>query len=95
MNYFLEIGKTYRVSCFAKSDINTNGMFRLWCHDDNTGVKPLVDLTTYFKTPSIEGEKVELIFKAEYTKNIRIHLQYKPGRGTIEISDVRLQKLKI
>ena len=94
LNYILEIGKTYEISCFAKSDTGTNGMFQLWCHDD-TGVKPDgVDVSTPYKTPSTEGEKIKLNFKADYNKSIRIHLQYTPGQGRIEISDVRISELK-
>lgn len=95
LNFFLEIGKTYEISCFAKSDINTDGMFQLWCHDD-TGAKPDgVNVSTPYKTPSTDGEKIKLNFKADYNKNIRIHLQYKPGQGRIEVSDVRISELKI
>jgi len=94
LNYILEIGKTYEISCFAKSDINTNGMFQLWCHD-KIGAKPDgVDISTPYKTPLPEGEKIKLNFKAEYNKNIRIHLQYTPGQGQIEVSDVRISELK-
>jgi hypothetical protein len=65
-------------------------MFQLWCHD-KTGVKPDgVEVSTEFKTPSEHGEKISLIFKAGFNKNIRIHLQYKPGQGRIEISDIRI-----
>jgi hypothetical protein len=95
LNYILEIGKTYEISCFAKSDAGTTGMFQLWCHDD-TGVKPDgVNVLTPFKTPSTEGERIKLNFKADYNKSIRIHLQYTPGQGRIEISDVRISELKI
>ncbi len=94
LNYMLDIGKTYEISCFAKSDTGTTGMFQLWCHD-NTGAKPEgADESTTFKTPSVEGEKIKLIFKADYNRNIRIHLQYTPGQGRIEISDVRVSELK-
>lgn len=94
LNYILEIGKTYEISCFAKSDTGTTGMFQLWCHDD-TGVKPDgVNVSTPYKKPSTEGEKIKLNFKADYNKSIRIHLQYTPGQGRIEISDVRISELK-
>jgi len=93
LNYILEIGKTYEISCYAKSNIGTNGMFQLWCHD-NTGVKPEgMDVLTQYKTPSVEGEKIKLDFKANYNRSIRIHLQYTPGQGLIEISDVRISEL--
>jgi hypothetical protein len=93
LNYILELGKTYEISCFAKSDTGTTGMFQLWCHDD-TGVKPDgVNIKTPFKTPSTEGEKIKLNFKADYNKSIRIHLEYTPGQGRIEISDVRISEV--
>ena len=93
LNNFLEIGKTYEISCFAKSEINTTGMFQLWCHD-KTGVKPDgAEISTPYQIPSINGEKIRLNFRAEFNKNIRIHLQYKPGQGKIEISDIKISKL--
>jgi hypothetical protein len=94
LNNHLEIGKTYEVTCFVKSDINTNGMFKLWCHD-KTGTKPaIIDESTLYKTPSTNGEIIKLNFKADHNRNIRIHLQYKPGQGRIEISDVKIYELK-
>jgi hypothetical protein len=94
LNNLLEIGKTYEISCFAKSLNNTNGMFQLWCHD-NTGTKPDgVSEMTEFKTLSTEGERIQLNFKAAYNKNIRLHLQYKPGQGQIEVTDVKINEFK-
>jgi len=95
LNNKLVIGNTYEISCFAKSERNTTGMFKLWCHDE-TGVSPHgVRVETPYKTPSTMGEIIKLIFKADFNKNIRIHLQYTPGQGRIEISDVRILELKI
>ena len=92
LNNILEVGKTYEISCFAKSDPNTTGMFQLWCHDQ-TGVKPDgVNVSTPYKTPSTNGEKIKLNFKADYNKNIRIHLQYTIGQGRIEIGDVKISE---
>ena len=94
LNNILEIGKTYEISCYAKSDPETTGMFQLWCHDQ-TGVKPDgVNVSTPFRTPAPGGEKFRLTFKADYNKNIRIHLQYTPGQGRIEVSDIRISELK-
>lgn len=93
LNDFLEIGKKYEISCFAKSDPSTTGMFQLWCHDQ-TGSKPDgATAITPYKTPSTNGERVALNYAAQYNQNIRIHLQYTPGQGRIEISDVRVYKL--
>jgi len=92
LNNILEIGNTYEISCFVKSVLNTNGMFKLWCHD-NTGITPNgSDESTDFKTPSVDGEFIKLYFKAKYNNNIRIHLQYKPGQGQIEVRDIRISE---
>lgn len=94
LNNILEVGMTYEISCFARSDSNTNGMFQLWCHDQ-TGVKPDgSNSSSPYKTPNVEGEIIKLNFKAEYNKNIRIHLQYTPGQGLIEVGDIRIYKPK-
>lgn len=95
LNNFLEVGKTYEVSCFVKSDEKTNGMFQLWCHD-NTGVVPYgSDTSTEFLTPKTEGEKVSLFFRAIFNKNIRVHLQYLPGKGRIIVSDVKISEAQV
>ena len=95
LNNLLEVGKTYEISCFAKSDENTDGMFQLWCHD-NTGVVPYgSDTSTPFRIPAVEGEKISLFFRAIYNKNIRVHLQYLPGKGRIIISDVKINEAQI
>ena len=89
---FLEIGKSYEVSCFVKSEMNTTGKFQLWCHD-NSGNPNVVSVTTNYKTPSIQGETIALKFIAAHNRNIRIHLQYKSGEGKIEVSDVKIAAL--
>lgn len=88
---FLELGKTYGVSCFAKSDPNTTGKFRLWCHN-NIGDVGITEATP-FKTPSVDGELIKLPFKAEINTNFRIHFQYIPGKGKIVIKDLKVRKL--
>ena len=94
LNNLLELGGIYEISCIAKSSPNTNAMFQLWCHDQ-TGSKPYgVDVKTPYATPSVEGDKISLNFKADFNKNVRIHLQYKPGEGSIEVSELRIAQLK-
>jgi hypothetical protein len=92
LNNFLDIGKTYKISCYAKSTAGTSASFQLWCHDQKVK-SPKTDVSTSYKTPSVEGEIIELRFKAEFNKHIRIHLQYKPGKGQIEISNVKISEL--
>ncbi len=93
LNNILEVGKVYEISCFVRSDENSTGMFQLWCHDQ-TGITPDgAKEASPFQTPSIRGEIVKLNFRADYNKNIRIHLQYTPGLGQIEVSNVKLYKL--
>jgi hypothetical protein len=91
----LEIGKTYEISCFVKAALHTTGKFRLWCHDETGTGNSKVNATTDFTTPSPFGEEIKLNFTPLRTKNIRIHLQYMPGEGCIEVSDVRITELKI
>ncbi|OGU93071.1 MAG: hypothetical protein A2475_14210 [Ignavibacteria bacterium RIFOXYC2_FULL_35_21] len=90
----LENGKTYEISCFAKSDIGTEAKFQLWCHDQKDPNSSRTTVATDYKIPSYNGEKFSLNFKAEYNNDIRIHLQYLPGKGRIEVRDVRISELK-
>jgi len=89
----LELGKTYEVSCFAKSDAGTTGRFQLWCHDKLNNEIDDSDESTPFNTPPTNGKIITLTFKAKYNKNIRIHLQYKPGKGRIVVSNVKLKTI--
>ncbi len=93
INELLEIGKTYEVSCFAKSSPGTTGKFQLWCHDQTGSAPNGVSITTAYNTPSTTGERIKLTFQAQVNKNIRIHLQYMPGQGQIELSDVKITEL--
>ena len=88
----LEIGASYEITCFAKSQKNTKGQFQLWCHD-KTGEINGISVSTDYKTPSTKGNLVSINFPAKFNQNIRIHLQYNPGEGEIEISDVTIYKL--
>jgi hypothetical protein len=90
----LEYGTTYLIKCTAKSLPNTTGHFQLWCHDNAGAVVHGVELATEFKTPSKKGEAFEIIFKPLFNNDLRIHLQYAPGDGTIEVNDVMIYKLK-
>jgi hypothetical protein len=89
----LEYGTTYLIKCTAKSLPDTTGHFQLWCHDNAGAVVHGVELATEFKTPSIKGESFEIIFKPLFNNDLRIHLQYAPGGGTIEAYDVMIYKL--
>ena len=89
----LEIGKAYEISCFAKSFKNTNGKFQLWCHDQINNEPTGEHEASPYKTPSTKGETISLKFKASYNQNIRIHLQYSPGVGQIDVSKVQIYEL--
>lgn len=89
---FLEVGKIYEISCFAKSISHTTGKFKLWCHD-KTGEPNGISKDTNFKVPPENGERFKLIFKAVYNRNIRVHLQYLPGEGKIEVDDIRIKEI--
>ena len=68
-------------------------MFQLWCHD-KIGINTRDgDVFSELDTPSINGQSISLRFLAINNENIRIHLQYTPGEGRIEVSDVRIKLL--
>jgi hypothetical protein len=91
----LKVGSIYKVSCFVKAQPNTTGKFQLWCHD-NLGKEPNgTDAAIPYATPSVGGERCSLRFEAKYNTNLRIHLQYYPGQGQIEVSDVKINELKV
>jgi hypothetical protein len=89
----LEIGNTYEVSCFVKAQENSTCKFQIWCHDKIAEPNGVSKATVFF-TPSSSGEFVKLIFKAEFNRDVRIHLQFSPGKGEISVSDVKVFKLK-
>lgn len=90
----LELNERYIISCSAKSSANTSGKFQLWCHD-GLGNEPSGEVkATPYKTPSQNGEIFEVTFSAKYNRDIRIHLQYMPGTGKIEVENIEIYKLK-
>lgn len=90
----LDVGSIYKVSCFVRSQPNTTGRFQLWCHD-NIGIEPNgSEAAIQYAIPSIEGERCSLRFDAKYNKHLRIHRQYTPGEGQIEVDDIRISKLQ-
>lgn len=89
----LEPGSRYIVTCMAKSTQNTTGEFQLWCHD-KIGEPNGVSSSSQYKTPPLEGERVSIEFDALFNENIRLHLQYKPGEGQIEVSEIKIHKIE-
>lgn len=90
----LEVGRRYEVACRVKAEAETTAQFRLWCHDK---IRPDVvkgtNVETGFKTPPPHGEFVFLIYRANHNPDIRVHLQYKPGKGTIYVDNVRIYRI--
>lgn len=91
----LKVGSVYKVSCFVKARPNTTGKFQLWCHDSIGVDPPGSEAAILYVTPSMEGEPCSLRFEAKFNSNLRIHLQYEPGEGQIEVSDIRITELQI
>lgn len=90
----LKVGNFYKVSCFTRAVPDTDGKFQLWCHDD-IGIEPVGSSAAIpYATPSVDGERCSLRFEAKYNTNIRIHLQYQPGQGQIEVSDIKIVELE-
>lgn len=93
LNYVLELGKRYKVSCIASSIAGTNGKFQLWCHDETID-KPIGEnVGTHYLIPSVNGDEFYVEFNAKYNRNIRIHLQYEPGDGEIQVYNVKVEEL--
>jgi hypothetical protein len=90
----LTLGKKYEVNCHTYSDSGTNAKIRLWCHDNTDRNVPNGSrATTEFKTPRKQGEEISLTFKADYNRDMRIHIQYKPGNGAIYVDEVKIYEL--
>ncbi len=90
----LEVGQIYRIICHVKAEPGTTGQFRLWCHDKTRpNVSKTTDASTGFKTPLPNGERVFVIYSPYHNPDIRIHLQYRPGKGTIYVDNVRIYEI--
>lgn len=90
----LEVGGAYQITCHLKAEPGTTGQFRLWCHDKCGPDAPKgVSISTTFKTPAPDGASVSLLYIAVNNPHIRIHLQYRPGRGAIYVHNVRIYKI--
>lgn len=87
----LDENKKYQIVAHVKSDPGTTGQFRLWCHD--IARADAVSASTEFEVPSRATKDISLIFLPKNNKNIRIHLQYKPGTGKIYVEKVEIYKL--
>jgi len=94
---FLELGTRYKVSCLVKAEPETNAKFYLWCHDNLNNRFPEnqrgEDKKSAHKTPPEKVEELSVEFKANYNKDIRIHLWYEPGKGKIYVKNVKIYQL--
>lgn len=89
----LELDSRYEVSCLVDGKHNVDGAISLWCHDG--GHHPTKNSKqTNFVIPKLGKTSISLEFVAKNNKNIRIHIQYKPGQGQIEVSDFKIKKLE-
>ena len=89
----LTVGRLYKVSCFVRASPKTTSKFQLWCHDNAGPETHGSSIAIPYAIPSDEGERCSLRFKAISNSNIRIHFQYSPGEGQIEVSDLRIVEL--
>lgn len=89
----LEIGKKYEISCFVKSIPETSALFQLWLHDNLGSESFGVDIKTEFINPRSEGNDIKLLFVPKYNKDLRVHLQYTPGKGQIEVDFVNIMEI--
>lgn len=80
----LEVGKLYKIECktIARGQ-NPTGKLSLWCHDDigDPSVSKGMSDETGYTLISPSGTTLTLFFAASYNSNLRIHLQYMPGKN--------------
>jgi RHS repeat-associated protein len=79
-------GQSYQISAWVRSDAGTTAQMGLLLHD-TTGAN---SSNTTPITPGQSWQQVTLNYVANSTGQIRIHLQYMPGSGTIYYDDVQV-----
>ncbi len=85
-------GTTYEVSCLVSATRGATMRFQLWIHD-TTGSSSVKE-PEQPKTPSANREEFKIVFTANETNRIRIHLHCMGGRGRIEVEKVTVIKIK-
>lgn len=81
-------GKNYLIECTVRSEGKCTMKFQLWVHDTSANPKSTVTLPPNARTPSTENKSISLIFPANETNALRIHLHCTAGIGKIIVSDV-------
>lgn len=81
-------GKNYLIECTVRSEAKCTMKFQLWVHDTMQNPKSTVTMPPNAITPSTENESISLIFPANETNALRIHLHCTAGTGKIIVSDV-------
>src|SRR5262249_14434960 len=79
-------GVTYQVSVWVRADSGATARAYLWVHD-TTGAN---SSTTTAMTPGQSWQQISLLYTANSTGSIRIHLHYLAGAGTIYYDDVQI-----
>ncbi len=82
-------GASYQVSVWVKADAGTTAQMYLWLHD-TTGANAE---NTAAITPGQSWQQVTLTYVANSTGQLRIHLHYVAGAGTIYYDDVQVTTL--
>jgi len=82
-------GASYQVSVWVRADAGTSAQMFLWLHD-TTGSNAE---NTAAITPGQSWQQVTLTYVANSTGQLRIHLHYIAGAGTIYYDDVQVTAL--
>jgi len=91
----LKYGHSYEIQCRVRSDPGTKARVCLWCHDIHPeGGTSFKQRCTEQRTPRTDWEVIELVYTATQTNDIRIHLKYFPGPGTIHVDEVRVFEIQ-
>jgi RHS repeat-associated protein len=82
-------GASYQVSVWVRADAGTAAQMYLWLHDTTGGNAE----NTAAITPGQSWQQVTLTYVANSTGQMRIHLHYVAGAGTIYYDDVQVVAL--
>ncbi len=86
----MDYGQTIRVTAKIRSRPGTTAKFQLWCSDLYPNPKNRYSIAL---TPTEDWQETSLLFTSTQSPHLRIHLLYSPGKGEIQIDQVRVESL--
>lgn len=89
-----EIGKRYKIACYAQGTADNDGCVYLWCHEGQPN--PVNEVKSDPILADAFRKELKIDFVAKKFNTIRIHIQYRPDEahaGLIEVSDFMISEL--